>query len=106
MDPNAANIDPERIKGIYNFLTDALIEGVEKGEISEDDERESAEYVLQNLDSVKTQTELVNFLEQLCKSWPSYKSAYHKIINEQKLTEDQKKISEIENSINNITSSN
>lgn len=103
MDPNAASITPEKIRGIYDILYDAMVDGIEKMEISDDESRKSAEYILQNLDSVKTQAELMVFLEQLCKSWPAYNNAYQKLLNEQKAMEDRKKITEVENSINSIT---
>ena len=103
MDPNVINIGPERIKEIYNILADAMIDGIEKIEISEEESKKSAEYIVQNLDSVRTQTELITFLEQLCKSWPTYNNCYHKLLNEQKAFEDKKKIQEVESSINNIT---
>lgn len=103
MDPNATNISPERIKEIYNILADAMIDGIEKMEISEDESKKSAEYILQNLDPIKTQSELLTFLEQLCKTWPIYNNVYYKLLNEQKVVEDQGKIAEVENSINNIT---
>lgn len=105
MNPNVDSISADRIKEIYNILADALIDGVEKGEVSEEDEKNSAEFMLQNLDSVKTQAELITFLEQLCKNWPTYNSVYHKLINEQKAVDDQAKIAEIEKSLNSIKSS-
>lgn len=102
MDPNAASVTPERIKEIYDILTDAMIDGIGKMEISDDESRKSAEFILQNLDPVKTQAELVIFLEQLCKTWPTYNNVYRRILNEQKAVEDQKKIEEVKDSINNI----
>lgn len=106
VDQNPTSITPERIKEIYNILADAMIDGIEKMEISEDDSKKSAEYILQNLDSIKTQTELINFLEQLCKTWPTYNNVYHKLLNEQNALEDQKKIAQVEVSLNNMQANN
>ncbi|MBI4096285.1 MAG: hypothetical protein HY425_01045 [Candidatus Levybacteria bacterium] len=103
MDPNLNNITPERREEIYNILADAMIDGIEKMEISEEESKKSVEYILQNLESVKTQAELITLLEQLCKTWPTYNNVYHKLLNEQQASNDQKKIAEVENSINNIT---
>lgn len=102
MNPNVDSISVDRIKEIYEILLDAMIDGIEKMEISEEESKKSAEYILQHLDSIKTQVELIVFLEQLCKSWPIYNNVYHKLLNEQKTVEDQKRITEVENSINNI----
>ncbi len=106
MDPNLNNFSPERIKEIYNILADAMIDGIEKMEISEEESKKAAGYILQNLDLVKTQPELITFLEQLCKTWPTYNNVYHKLLSEQQISEDQKKIAEVKNSINKITNSN
>lgn len=106
MDPNSTNVSAERIKEIYNILADAMIDGIERMDISEEESKKSADYIFQNLDSIKTQAELINFLEQLCKAWPTYNNVYHKLLNEQKTFEDQKKIAEVENSINNIANNN
>jgi len=103
MDPNTDIITPERIKEIYNILADAMIDGVEKMEISEEESRKSAEFILQNLDPIKTRAELISFLEELCKVWPTYNNVYHRLINEQKVIDDQQKLAEVENSIKNIT---
>jgi|WetSurMetagenome_2_1015567.scaffolds.fasta_scaffold399499_2 hypothetical protein len=102
MDLNTVSITPERIKEIYNILADAMIDGIEKMEISENESKKSVEFILQNLDPVRTQAELILFLEQLCKTWPTYNNVYHKLLNEQKILDDQRKIVEVENSINNI----
>ena len=100
MDPNL--IGPEKIKEIYDILSDAMIDGIEKMEISEDESKKSAEYILQNLDSIKTQAELIAFFEHLCKLWPAYNNVYRNLLDQQKVFEDKKKIVEVESSINTL----
>lgn len=103
MDPNLNNIGTEKIKEIYDVLSDAMIDGIEMGKISDDESKKSVEYILQNLDNVKTKQELITFLEYLCSTWPIYRAVYQQLINEQKTVENENKIEQVKNSLNNLT---
>jgi hypothetical protein len=81
-------------KILYNLCSDALIDGVEAGQLTEDDESKSAEYVLQ-LDLVSTVSELRWFLEALSAKWAIHSKVHQKfVLNEMKnmSAEDRKKL--------------
>lgn len=69
-------IDEQTKKKIYEDLAEALIAGLEKGLIPEQDSQDSSAFILDNLDAIQTREELIRFLETLCRRWDIYREVY------------------------------
>lgn len=69
----AADINKDEI---FTLLRDAMISGLEKEMLTEDEMQKSASYILFHLDAVKTNKELVLFLRDLSTSWSAYMPVY------------------------------
>lgn len=101
-----ADITEESRKKIYDQLANAMIEGMEKGELNDEESKKSAQCILENLDDLETEEELIEFLQELSDNWPSYKSTYDNIKMQTKAKNNQKhdetQIREIQDKLNQL----
>lgn len=98
---NPILLTPEDKEKIYSRLRDALIVGLQNGTIVDEEGQKSAEFVL-TLDTVKTQEELLTFLQNLSTRWPAYETVYIELKTEEEKKKDQEKISTIETTLNTL----
>ncbi|MFA6005912.1 MAG: hypothetical protein WC775_05520 [Patescibacteria group bacterium] len=59
-------------KKLYDQLVEIMIKAMESGEMSPDDARPSATFILDKLEGVQTQEALEIFLQELVAKWPGY----------------------------------
>lgn len=59
-------------ENVYNELAEVARGSLDKGDISLVDSRESAQFITARLDSIQTQLQLDEFLNELAKKWPMY----------------------------------
>lgn len=79
MDPNNIPTHPlsdSARKILYNELCQAMIDGLKASLMEFEAAQDSAGFILEKLDPIKTYPELVGFLEELSAKWPSYKPVY------------------------------
>lgn len=60
----------------YSYLKDALIEGLQKGEISVEESEHSVQEIERNIDGLESFTELLLFLQSLSGKYSAYKKPY------------------------------
>lgn len=89
-------------KKIYDDLADTMIAGLINGEILDEESKDSSKYILSNLDNIKTEQELMQFLEDLANKWSVYRTVLLKLKNEQVKSEDVKKLSEVQNKLHQL----
>lgn len=90
-------------KIVYDDLADALIEALEKGNVSEKEAKKSSIFVLGELEKIQTKSALLVFLEKLSSSWPMYNNVYLKTKTEETKKDAQEQISEIKEELQKIT---
>ena len=61
-------------ENVYNELAEVALGSLDKDEISLVDLRESAQFITARLDSIQTQLQLDEFLNELTKKWPIYQT--------------------------------
>ena len=61
-------------ENVYNELAEVALGSLDKDEISLVDSRESAQFITARLDSIQTQLQLDEFLNELTKKWPIYQT--------------------------------
>ena len=61
-------------ENVYNELAEVARGSLDKGDISLVDSRESAQFITARLDSIQTQLQLDEFLNELAKKWPMYQT--------------------------------
>ncbi|MFA5137114.1 MAG: hypothetical protein WC489_07055 [Patescibacteria group bacterium] len=95
-------ITEEIRKQIYDDLADLMIEGVDRKELPITEMKKSAQFILETLDTIKSEDELLNFLQVLGEKWRTY--AIELVRYEGKKTEsaDVQKIHEIQNRLSNL----
>lgn len=98
MDENV--FSEEDRKKIYDELADLMIDGMEKGLLSGPESKISAQFILDNLEMIKTHEEFKKFLSDLSKKWTVYLPAYTKIKESISKQEDDKKLKEITDKLN------
>ena len=93
----------EKKKDIIEKITGTLLEAMEQQEISEEEGKVVAQYILSKKESFSNQEELLEFLQTLSDIWPMYKQLYD---TEQKSTEsettDTKKLDEIKHQLSTL----
>lgn len=73
-------ITDDRRKKFYDDISHTMIGALFEGYISAKDARESAQFILNRLDTITTEKELLRFLEELTKKWHIYNGVYLKYI--------------------------
>jgi hypothetical protein len=113
MDPytplNLQMISDEEKKKLYSELAEIMISAMEKGELGDTDSAESAQFIIDNFEKIKTKVEVYLFLEQLYIKWPLYKDVFDKFELGMKTAEstqkDQAKLAEVQQKLNQLIQS-
>lgn len=81
---------------LYDELFQALIDGLKKGIITEEESGTSAEFILDQFSKVTSKEELMTVLEAAATGWKAYQGVYAKI-------QDAEQIGKIENDLAKLT---
>jgi len=90
-------------KRASELLFDALIAGLDKGELSLEDSQRSARKIELHLDQIESQEELLVFLRSLDKTYPAYRPVYIKLKEEEALYEDKMKLESVQQRLKQFT---
>lgn len=90
-------ITEEFKNGLYHELVNAMIAGLEKGELFEDDSSVSADFILESIEKAKDRNEILFFLENLAKRWDVYRPVFNKYKSEELLGKVQGELSQLSN---------
>lgn len=71
-------VTDQRRKKLYEDIAHSMIGALFEGYISVKEAKESAQFVLQKLEHIDTETELIAFLEELAHKWNTYNGVYLK----------------------------
>lgn len=82
----------ELIKKAYGELKEAMIAGLERGDLNTDEMRESARYIQNHLDETESLEELILLLHEIGDRWPAYKTAYITFKQTEAQQDDQQKM--------------
>ena len=93
--------DEER-KRIYDQLVDVMVKAMERGEMSPDDARPSATFILDGLEKVQTHEELEVFLNTLVRQWPGYAPVLTFLQGEETEQQEQVQIDEIKSKLSSL----
>lgn len=96
------NLTPEEKKKIYEDLFDITFEELKSKKLSVEDGQILAEFVLDNMATLKNRGELLIFLEKLSKKWSFFNNYYLKNKGEKTLKEDKRKIEELTNKLSSF----
>ena len=94
---------PELKKKAYILLRDALIEGLEVGDIATEEVQESARYVKYHLEAVESPEELLLLLNELGNKWRAYKKVFITFKNEETTAEDLRKMEALQAKLRQFT---
>jgi len=100
---NSAPFTEEDKNNMYNLLVDTLLAGLETGSASHEDAQESSGFILDNLEKITNHQELLSFLETISDRWPVYHDVLLKVKEEHQTNQDQQKIEEAREQIQNVT---
>lgn len=91
-------------KKVYELLADAMIHGLDNGDLGSDDVHESASLIIEKLDNIATFDELTAFITDLQTKWPSYKQVFDIVKAESKNNQDQEELNAIQDKLKNLIS--
>ena len=86
-------------KQVYDSLFDSIIDAMLHGNASLRDGKESAQFILGKLETVKTKQELLQFLFDLSTKWSLYHPYYVKMKYSVVQEEETKKIKELKSKL-------
>lgn len=89
-------------KKIYDDLADLMIDAVEREDLPIKEMKKSCQYILETLDTVKTEDELLEFLHVLGEKWKLYAIELVRYEGKKRETQDQAKIQEIQSKLANF----
>ncbi|OGK62740.1 hypothetical protein A2334_00800 [Candidatus Roizmanbacteria bacterium RIFOXYB2_FULL_38_10] len=93
--------EAERTK-IYDDLADLMIDAVERDDLPFKEMKQSCTYILETLDTIKTEEELLEFLRTLGEKWKTYAIELVRYEGQKKEVQDQAKIQEIQSKLANF----
>lgn len=97
--PENQNITDEYRERVYNLLADCLVKALQNPNpevLSMEDSEQSAEFVLQHLEQVKTKDELYLFLKQLSERWFIYHPVYEELQKEDLMQKVQSELQRLQ----------
>jgi|SRR5581483_11922018 len=103
MDPVSVPISDDVRKTIYDDLAEAMLNAVEKGDMTYEEGQTSAAFILEKLDRVTNSQELLLFLHDLASKWKPYEVELTKINSERQQQDDATKITDIEENLNQLS---
>lgn len=89
-------------KKIYDDLADLMIDAVEREYLPIKEMKKSCQYILETLDTVKTEDELLEFLHVLGEKWKSYAIELVRYEGKKRETQDKVKIQDIQSKLANF----
>ncbi len=89
----------EKKNEVEKQIVDICISGLENKSITEDQMGDISFFVLERIDLVKTQEELVEFLEKLSQRWSIFSGMLEIIKGEEGVANERSKIENVENLI-------
>lgn len=95
-------IDEQTRKNVYDDLADLMIAAVEHNDLPVKEMKQSCQYILDTLDTIKTEDELLDFLRQLGAKWKSYAVEFVRYEGKKQEFADARKIQEIQNKLSNF----
>ena len=103
MDNSSQVFTEEQNQQIQKELNDILIAALNNGQILVEESEKCADFILQNFNEVKDKDSLAIFSEDLSTFWPIYNNFYLKTTGEETKADDQAKITEIQNNLDNLS---
>jgi hypothetical protein len=98
----AQTITEDTRKQIYDELADLMIAAVDGNDMPVKEMKQSARFILDNLDAIKTEDELMQFLQTVGEKWKAYAVALLKYEGRKKMNEDEAKIQELQNKLSSF----
>ena len=90
-------------KRAASLLFDSLISGLEKGEMTVEDSKKSARKIEMHIDQLESSEELLVFLRSLDQKYPTFRSVFIKLKEEETLLEDKIKLESVQQRLKNLT---
>lgn len=89
----------EKKKEVEKQIVDVCIGGLDNKSLTEDQMGDISFFVLERIDLVKTQEELVEFLEQLAGRWSIFAGMLSIVKGEEKVVQEKIEVENVENLI-------
>ncbi len=93
----------ELIKKAYGELKEAMITGLERGELDTDEMRESARHIQIHLNEAESIEEIILLLHEIGDRWPVYKTAYITFKQTEMQQDDQLKMEALQEKLRQFT---
>lgn len=90
-------------KKAYQQLLDAMIVGLEKGEMTTEESQASSRKITRNLDGIESHTELLLFLQSLSNTYPAYKGVFVNFKQEETAHKDEQKLAAVQAKLQKLT---
>ncbi|MEK7078787.1 MAG: hypothetical protein AAB929_01840, partial [Patescibacteria group bacterium] len=83
-------------KKAYKDLQEAMIVGLEKGELLVEDMQKASRFIIRNMDVVESPEELYLVLKELGQQWRSFQPVFLNFKQKEVVTEDEKKLADVQ----------
>lgn len=83
-------------KNAYKDLQEAMIAGLEKGELLVEDMQNASRFIIRNMDVVESPEELYLVLKELGQQWTSFQPVFLNFKQKEVVTEDEKKLADVQ----------
>lgn len=84
-------------------MQEALISGLEQGELMVKDSQDASRFIIRNMDVVESPEELYLVLKELGEKWSALKSVYITFKQKETLSLDEKKLAELQAKIKQLS---
>lgn len=101
--PIQNNSVEELKKRAAELLFDAIIAGLDKGEMTVEDSKKSARKIEMHIDQLESPEELLVFLKSLDQKYPSFRSVFIQFKAEETVLEDKIKLESVQQRLKNLT---
>lgn len=88
-------------KKIYDDLAELMISSIERSDLPLKEIKKSAQYILETLDTIKTEEELLEFLRALGGKWKMYAIELVRYEGQKHAQKDLQKVQEIQQKLSN-----
>jgi hypothetical protein len=103
MDNSSQVFSEDYKQQIYAEMAETAISALENAQITVEDSQKAATFILEKFKPIASQDQLISFLEELSNSWSIYRDLYVKIKGADTKAEDQTKINEIQENLDNLS---
>ncbi|MFA5137112.1 MAG: hypothetical protein WC489_07045 [Patescibacteria group bacterium] len=96
---------PDLQKKVYKKLQEALISGLDRGELTTDDMQKVSYFIVRNMDVVESTDELMLVLRDIGEKWSPFKQVYIQFKQEEASTYDNQRLINVQEKLRQLTQS-